>query len=99
VASEVFAGAARRPVFALDGKTPRGARCLDGRAVHLFAVIDQVSGVVLGQCAVDLKTNEINAFGPLLDCFGITDAIITADALHTRGPTLTTCSVGALTTS
>ena len=46
-----------RSVFALDGKTSRGARCLDGRAVHLFAAIDQVSGVVLGQCAVDAKTN------------------------------------------
>jgi len=72
-------------VFALDGKTSRGAGCLDGRAVHLFAAIDQVSGVVLGQCAVDVKTNEINVFGPLLDRFDITDAIfITADALHTQ---------------
>jgi predicted transposase YbfD/YdcC len=33
---------------------------------------------------VDVKTNEINAFGPLLDRFDITDAIITADALHTQ---------------
>ena len=40
---------ARRSVFALDGKTSRGARRLDGRAVlmHLFAAIDQVGGVVL----------------------------------------------------
>ncbi|MDQ1537892.1 MAG: hypothetical protein QOE58_2285 [Actinomycetota bacterium] len=75
---------AGRSVFALDGKTSRGARCLGGRAVHLFAAIDQVSGIVMGQCAVDLKTNEINAFGPLLDRFDITDAIITADALHTQ---------------
>jgi hypothetical protein len=38
---------AGRPDFALDGKTSRDARCLDGRAVHLFAAIDgQVSGVV-----------------------------------------------------
>jgi predicted transposase YbfD/YdcC len=66
-------------VFALDGKTSRGARCLDGRAVHLFAAIDQVCGVVLGQCAVDVKTNEINAFGPLLDRLDIT-----ADALPTQ---------------
>jgi hypothetical protein len=29
-----------RSVFALDGKTSRGARCLDGREVHLFAAID-----------------------------------------------------------
>jgi predicted transposase YbfD/YdcC len=32
---------------------------------------------------VDRKTNETNAFEPLLDRFDITDAIITADALHT----------------
>ncbi|HEY8653838.1 MAG TPA: ISAs1 family transposase [Dermatophilaceae bacterium] len=75
---------AGRSVFALDGKTSRGARCPGGRAVHLFSAIDQVSGVVMGQCAVDVKTNEINAFGPLLDRFDITDAIITADALHTQ---------------
>ena len=73
-----------RSVFALDGKTSRGARCSGGRAVHLFAAIDQGSGVVMGQCAVDVKTNEINAFGSLLDRFDITDAIITADALHTQ---------------
>jgi hypothetical protein len=88
-----------RSVFALDGKSSRGARCLDGRAVHLFAAIDQVGGVVLGQCSVGVKTNEINAFGPLLDRFDITDAIISADALHAQRPTPSTCSVGALTTS
>ena len=40
-----------RSVFALDGKTSRGARCLDGRAVHLFAAINQVSGVELAGTA------------------------------------------------
>lgn len=30
-----------RSVFALDGKTSRGARCTGGPAVHLFAAIDQ----------------------------------------------------------
>jgi predicted transposase YbfD/YdcC len=52
--------------------------------VHLLAAFDQISGVVLGQSAVDGKTNEINAFTPLLDRIDITDAIITADALHTQ---------------
>jgi hypothetical protein len=75
---------AGRAVFALDGRTSRGARRVDGRAAHLFAAIDQVSGVVLGQRAVDLRTNEINAFGPLLDRWNITDAIIPADALPTQ---------------
>src|SRR5947209_6530799 len=55
-----------RRMIAIDGKTARGARGPDGRAVRLLAAFDQISGVVLGQSAVDGKTNEINAFTPLL---------------------------------
>lgn len=73
-----------RRVIAIDGKTARGARGPGGRPVHLLAAFDQASGVVLGQTVVDGKTNEINAFAPLLDRIDITDAIITADALHTQ---------------
>jgi predicted transposase YbfD/YdcC len=71
-------------VIAIDGKSARGARGPDGRAVHLLASFDQDSGVVLGQTVVDGKTNEITAFAPLLDRVDLTDAIITADALHTQ---------------
>lgn len=71
-------------VIAIDGKSARGARGSDGRAKHLLAAFDQASGVVLGQTVVADKTNEINAFAPLLDRIDITGAIITADALHTQ---------------
>jgi predicted transposase YbfD/YdcC len=71
-------------MIAIDGKSARGARGPDGRAVHLLAAFDHVSGVVLGQTVVDGKTNEINAFAPLLDRIDIIGAIITADALHTQ---------------
>lgn len=73
-----------RQVIAIDGKTARGARGQAGRAVHLLAAFDHVSGVVLGQTVVEGKTNEINAFAPLLDRIDITGALITADALHTQ---------------
>ena len=53
-----------RRVIAIDGKSARGARGPDGRAVHLLAAFDQASGVVLGQTVVDGKTNEITAFAP-----------------------------------
>jgi len=47
------AGAAGRcrawQVIALDGKTARGARCGEDRAVHLMAAFDDADGVVLGQ--------------------------------------------------
>jgi predicted transposase YbfD/YdcC len=76
----------RRPlsVIAVDGKSARGARTDQGRAVHLLAAFDTGDGVVLGQGGVDGKTNEINVFAPLLDRIDITGAIISADALHTQ---------------
>jgi predicted transposase YbfD/YdcC len=40
--------------------------------------------VVLGQVDVDTKTNEIPMFTTLLDRVDITDAVITADALHAQ---------------
>jgi len=75
-------------VIAVDGKSARGSRCqrngLDDRAVHLLAAFDTASGAVLGQSVVDEKSNEISAFGPLLDRIDIAGAIVTADALHTQ---------------
>lgn len=68
----------------MDGKTARGARCGNGRAVHLLGALDHASGVVLGQTEVDHKTNEITAFTPLLERIDsacpLTGAVITADA-------------------
>lgn len=64
--------AAARRMIAIDGKSARGARGPDGRAVHLLAASGQVCGVVLGQSVVDGKTNEIIAFAPLLDRIDIT---------------------------
>src|SRR5690606_19312106 len=73
-----------RKVIAVDGKTARGARGSDGRAVHLLAAFDAGAQIVLGQAVVDGKTNEINVFAPLLDRIDITGAVITADAMHTQ---------------
>jgi predicted transposase YbfD/YdcC len=73
-----------RRVIAVDGKTARGARSAGGRAVHLLAAFDTARGVVLGQSVVDGKTNEISAFGPLLDRIELAGALVTADALHTQ---------------
>lgn len=43
-------------MIATDGKSARGAREPDGRAVHLLAAFDYLSGVVLGQSVVEGKT-------------------------------------------
>ena len=74
--------------IAVDGKTARGARVGDGRAVHLLGALDHATGVVLGQTQVDAKPNEITAFAPLLErldrAHPLAGAVITADALHTQ---------------
>jgi predicted transposase YbfD/YdcC len=81
----------QRQVLALDGKTVRGAHLPTGapggggyRQPHLVSVLDQASGVVLGQVAVAEKGNEIAAFTTLLDQLDLTDVLVTADAAHTN---------------
>lgn len=78
----------RRPVIAVDGKTVRGARTRtgddEGLPPHLVAALDQHTGAVLAQTAVEQKSGEIAAVPAVLDRLDITDAVITADALHTQ---------------
>lgn len=74
-------------MLALDGNTLRGAHVrADGGVYipHLVSVLDQASGVVLGQVQVDHKTSEVAAFGTLLDELDLSDVLVTADALHTH---------------
>jgi predicted transposase YbfD/YdcC len=90
----------QRRVFALDGKTVRGAHIPTStdadtggstagagagyRQPHLVSVLDQASGVVLGQVQVEAKSSEVAAFTTLLDDLDLTDVLITADAVHTN---------------
>jgi predicted transposase YbfD/YdcC len=74
----------RRRAIAVDGKTLRGARRPDGRAVHLLSATDHTSGTVLAQLEVDGKTNEITRFRPLLADLDLTGVVVTADAMHTQ---------------
>lgn len=78
----------RRRVIAIDGKTIRGARIRpDGKAPHLVAAFDHGAGVVLGQLAVDAKSNEIPAARTLLRHFDLNGAVVTLDAMHTQTDT------------
>jgi predicted transposase YbfD/YdcC len=77
---------AGRRVIAVDGKTMRGARTTAG-APHLVAALDQSAGAVLGQLAVASKSNEIPALRDLLTSMNITDAVISADAMHCQRDT------------
>lgn len=71
-----------RRVIACDGKTLRGARDAAGNLVHLLAGLCQRTGVVVGQVSVGAKTNEIPMLASLLKVLDITDAVVTADAMH-----------------
>lgn len=73
-----------RRVIAVDGKTLRGSGHGGQDSRHLLAALDHAHGVVLGQVEVDATTNEIPRFSALLDRIEITDAVITADALHAQ---------------
>jgi predicted transposase YbfD/YdcC len=71
-----------RRVLALDGKTMRAS--LHGDApMHLLAVLDHATCVVVAQQNVDTKTNEIRCFGTVVGQIDdVTDTVITADAMH-----------------
>jgi predicted transposase YbfD/YdcC len=77
-----------RLVIAIDGKTVRGAKDKTGKAPHLVAALAHGIGAVLGQAAVDAKSNEIPAVRELLKTFtSLAGAVITIDALHTQSDT------------
>ena len=81
----------QRRVIALDGKTIRGARTRpDGKAPHLVAAFDHGAGAVLGQVAVEAKSNEIPAARTLLGQLDLGGAVVTLDAMHTQTDTATT---------
>jgi predicted transposase YbfD/YdcC len=82
------ARAGGRLVIAIDGKTVRGARNKDGKAPHLVAALAHGIGTVLGQVAVDAKSNEIPAVRELLKAFtDLAGAVLTIDAMHTQSDT------------
>ena len=64
-------------VVAIDGKTLRGTRT----KLHLVSAWASATGVSLGQCKVDGKSNEITAIPKLLDLLTLKGCIVTLDAL------------------
>ena len=77
-----------RLVIAIDGKTVRGAKDKTGKAPHLVAALAHGIGAVLGQVAVEEKSNEIPAVRDLLKAFAdLAGAVITIDAMHTQHDT------------
>lgn len=68
-------------VIAIDGKTVRAARAHHGSALHLVSAWASASRLVLGQEAVDAKSNEIAAIPEVLRRLDLAKQVITIDAM------------------
>ena len=72
---------------AIDGKTLRGTKSLDQRALMLISAFDHETACVIRQQAVPSHTNEQKAVLGLLKQLVLTGRVITADALHCQQET------------
>lgn len=70
-------------VVAVDGKTSRGSgqRARGEHPLHLLSAWATASGLVLGQEATDLKSNEITALPRLLRLLALEGCVVTIDAM------------------
>ncbi|MGB6175808.1 MAG: ISAs1 family transposase [Methylocella sp.] len=75
-----------RGVVAVDGKTPRGSKkAADGSgALHLLSAYACEAGLVIGQRAVNGKSNEIKAIPEHLEMLALNGAIASIDAMGTQ---------------
>jgi predicted transposase YbfD/YdcC len=80
---EALHEATERQVVAIDGKTLRRSfdRAKGKSALHLVHAWATANHLLLGQVAVDQKSNEITAIPVLLKMLGISGAIVTIDAM------------------
>lgn len=76
-------------LIAVDGKTLRGSfdRAHRDLPIHLVHAWDQANGLVLGQIAVDQKSNEITAVPALLELLDVRGAVLSLDAMHCQKDT------------
>lgn len=70
--------------LAVDGKTIKGSRRVDGRPVHLVAAVSADSLRLVAQRPVDEKSNEITALAPMLQPVPLDGVVVTADAMHAQ---------------
>jgi predicted transposase YbfD/YdcC len=68
-------------VVALDGKTLRGSLAEGKPALHVVSAWSTANHLVLGQRAVDVKSNEITAIPELLKVLELKGCIVTIDAM------------------
>ncbi|MGS2646852.1 ISAs1 family transposase [Streptosporangium sp. LJ11] len=70
--------------LAIDGKALRGSRTDHATMIHLLAAVRHDTQTVLAQRQIATHSNEIGAFTPLPAGLELSNAVLTADALHTQ---------------
>jgi len=70
--------------IAMDGKTLKGSRRLDAKAVHVLSAFATDLGAVIGEMTVAPDQNEITAALVLLKGLPLDGTIITGDAIFTQ---------------
>lgn len=70
--------------IALDGKTLKGSRRLDDKAIHVLSAFSTDLGAVIGDLVVAPDKNEISAALVLLKGLPLDGAVITGDAIFTQ---------------
>ena len=70
--------------IAIDGKTLKGSRRLDDKAIHVLSAFSTDLGAVIGDLVVEPDKNEISAALVLLKGLPLDGAIITGDAIFTQ---------------
>ena len=83
VSSPGWSGTAVRGVVAVDGKTLRRSfdRAAEQGPIHMISAWSSQQRLVLGQCKVADKSNEITAIPELLQLLELHGAVVTIDAM------------------
>lgn len=86
IKTETFDNESFKEVIAIDGKTIRGSKDSfhQKKPIHVVNAWASSNGLVLGQSAVDEKSNEIKAIPKLLKILDIEGCIVTIDAMGTQ---------------
>ena len=84
-----LAEASQGRLIAIDGKTLRGSFDHAHRSlpIHMVHAWDHLNGLMLGQIAVDAKSNEITAVPALLELLDVNGAVVSLDAMHCQTDT------------
>src|SRR5271170_8040042 len=79
----IFADTKLGRLINIDGKTARASvdRAADQNPLHVVSAWAQESRLLLGQVAVDEKSNEITAIPNLLEILELAGAVVTIDAM------------------